>query len=295
MARNMRAMKKSTQQKSSKVTVSVWRPVWSKLEKKLESACLNRDAYISALVDREVDHLQDEMPIANSESARQFINKQLRALINLDSTPLSIALAPEVAAKLNKACAEKRIVRDAFFNRLFLFLAFGPRMAGLLLFRLLWVDHEKAKPERWTNLVWSQLKHDGPFFDNVFEPFAGHQDPLWPVRACFELLEQQEGAEYVDWTDAESGKSVKMAKWVPDNLLHLPYRFYTLPLTDRDLRKSTNASARPALRGGKSNEDPEVSYHNLYGLNCYIPNFLVPGHADKKAAQTAVDDLLADL
>lgn len=291
-ARKMRGMKKPITRKSSKITVSVWRPVWSKLEKKLDAACLNRDAYLSALVDREVGHLQDEMPIANSEEARQFINKQLRVLIHLDTTPLSIALSPDVAARLNAVCEEKRVVRDAFFNRLFLFLAFGPRIAGLLLFRLLWLDQEQAKPERWTNMVWSEYKHDGPFFENVFEPFVAHQDPLWPIRACFELIEDQDKPDYTDWTDPESGKAVKMAKWVPDTLLHLPYRFYTVPLTDRDLRKETKAAARPAVRGKPGKAESEVAYHNLYGLNCYLPNFMVPGHLDKKAAQAAVDNLL---
>jgi hypothetical protein len=223
----MRDMKKPAPRKSSKITVSAWRPVWSKLEKKLETACLNRDAYLSALVSSELDHLQVEMPIANSDEAQRFINKQLRALINHDATPLSIALSPEVALKLNAICSEKRIVRDAFFNRLFLFLAFGPRMAGLLLFRLLWVD-EKAKPEQWTKMVWSEYKHDGPFFENVFEPFLAHREPLWPIRACFELIEEQDRPDYVDWKDPESGKSLKMAKWVPDSLLHLPYRFYRI-------------------------------------------------------------------
>jgi len=287
-------MNKHTPRKSSKITVSVWRPVWSRLEKKLESACLNRDAYISSLVSRELDHLKDEMPIANSEEAERFINKQLRALITHDATPLSIALSPAVANRLNTICEEKRIVRDSFFNRLFLFLAVGPQVTGQLLFDLLWTE-EKAKPDQWTKFVWSECKHDGPFFDNVFDPFGGLQDPLWPIRACFELIEEQDKPEYVDWTDPKSGTSVRMAKWVPDNLLHLPSRFYTAPLIDYGLRKSPGASARPPIRNRPGKTAPEATYHNLYGLNCYLPNFQVPGHPDWKAAQAATDFLLADL
>jgi len=290
----MRDMTKSTVRKSSKITVSGWRPVWSRLEKKLESACLNRDAYLSALVNREIDHLQEEMPIANSEEAARFINKQLRALINHDATPLSFALSPQVALKLNSVCEEKRIVRDAFFNRLFLFLAFGPEMTGKLLFRLLWLD-ENAKDNQWTKYVWKEWQHDGPFFENVFEPFLAHQDPLWPIRACFEQIEHEDKPKYVDWVDPETGKSVKMATWVPEELLHLPYRFYTAPLTDQDLRKSTGTAKHPVARGKPNDAVPQVAYHNLYGLNCYLPNFLVPGHPDWKTAQSATDVLLAEL
>jgi len=288
-------MKTSKARKTSKITVSIWRPVWSRLEKKLDAACLNRDAYISSLVNRELDYLEEEMAVANSEVAQKFINKQLRALINQDTSPLSIALSPDVAAKLDRVCTEKRIVRDAFFNRIALFLGFGPHLAGLLLFRGLWIDYDKANPEDWTKLVWREYKHDGPFFENVFDPFLAHQDPLWPIRACFELIEDQEKPEYVDWIDPETKKTVKMVKWVPDHLLHLPQRFYTAILTDQDLRKSANAPARPAGRGKPGRTEADRAYHNLYGLNCYLPNFLVPGHPDQKASQASVDELLADL
>ena len=118
--------------KPAKITIQVWRPIWSKLEKKLEAACLRRDAYIGKLVEKELDYLEEEMPIANSEAAEKFIDSQFRAL--QDFTPLSIALKPETAARLVQVCSSKRIVRDSFFNRLFLFIAFGPQMAGKLLF-----------------------------------------------------------------------------------------------------------------------------------------------------------------
>jgi hypothetical protein len=286
---------KSSSTKASKITINTWRPVWSKLEKQLEDACLKRDAYIGSLIDCELEHLEDEMPIANSEAAQKFIDKQLRALLDQNSTPLSIALRPQTAANLERVCSAKRIVRDSFFNRLLLFLAFGPHMAGLLLFKGLWLDYEKGKPGDWTREVWTQYKHDGPFFENVFEPFTATRNPLWSIRACFELIEERDKPEYVDWTNPETNQTIKMAKWVPDHLLCLPYRFYTAVLTDHDLAKKSPAPARPAAQGVTKAPSAEHAYHNLYGLNCYLPNFHVRGHPEQLAAQEAVDDLLAEL
>jgi hypothetical protein len=276
---------------ASKITISVWSPVWSRLEKKLDAACLKRDAYIGTLINRELDYLEEEMPIANSEEAEQFIDKQLRALLQQNFTPLSIALQPEIAKKLEKVCAERRIVRDSLFNRLFLFLAFGPQMAGMLLFPGLVTEGDKGTASGWTNTVWSEYKHEGPFSENVFEPFLANQDPLWPIRACFDIIEERDHPDYVDWTDPESRRVVKMVKWVPDHVLCLPYRFYTAVLTDHDLRKTASAPARHAAQGQTGNKEADRAYHNLYGLNCYLPNFHVPRHPDQKA----VEELLLDL
>src|SRR6266540_198985 len=281
--------------KASKITISVWRPVWSKLEKKLDEGCLKRDAYIGTLINRELDYLEQEMPIANSEDAESFIGKQLRALLDQNFTPLSIALQPEVAKKLEKVCAEKRIVRDSFFNRLFLFLAFGPDMAGMLLFRGMWIDHDNSKPRDWTKDIWSEYKHDGPFFENVFDPFLANQDPLWPIRACFELIEERDRPEYVDWIDPETKRVVKMAKWVPDQLMCLPYRFYTAVLTDHDLRKAVKAPVRHAAQAQAGDQEADRAFHNLYGLNCYLPNFHVLGHPDQKAVKESVEELMLSL
>lgn len=281
--------------KASKITISVWQPVWSKLEKQLETGCLKRDAYIGALINRELDYLEKEMPIPNSEAAENFIEKQIRALLEQNFTPLSIALQPEVAQKLEKVCVGRRIVRDAFFNRLFLFLAFGPQIAGKLLFRGMDAESEKWTSTSWTRSVWSEYKFEGPFFWNVFDPFRANQDPLWAVRACFELIEERDRPEYVDWIDPRTKQIVKMAKLVPGHVLQLPYRFYTAVLTDQDLPKTAKNPTRHAAQGKGGRQNEERAYHNLYGLNCYLPNFHVPGQPDKKAVEKATDDLLENI
>ena len=275
--------------KPAKITIQVWRPIWSKLEKKLEAACLRRDAYIGKLVEKELDYLEEEMPIANSEAAEKFIDSQFRAL--QDFTPLSIALKPETAARLVQVCSSKRIVRDSFFNRLFLFIAFGPQMAGKLLFLGIDDGIGEWRATNWTRIVWSERKHDGPFFDNVFDPFQAVEDPIWPIRACIDEINSKDTPECVDWLDPETKKTVQMVRTVPEHLLKLPYRFYTAVLTDHALRKAASTPRLPTAKGNDQSGTGAHAYHNLYGLNCYLPNHHVKGHPDQKA----VEDLLSDL
>src|SRR5688500_8591236 len=94
--------------RTSKITINAWRPVWSRLEKQLDEACLKRDAYIGSVIDCELEYLEQEMPIANSEASQKFIDRQLRALLHQNSTPLSIALQPRTKEALERVCTSKR-------------------------------------------------------------------------------------------------------------------------------------------------------------------------------------------
>lgn len=276
----------------TKITINVWTPVWSKLEKIFQAACLRRDAYIAALIERELPELEREVAVANSEKARQFIERQLRALLENHSTPLSIALPLETARKLDALCKDRGIVRDAFFNRLFLFLGYGPEMAGKLLFSDFSLG-EDSSPTAWTRAVWSEYQHEDAFFQGVFSPLTAHLDPIWAIRACFELVDEQERSGYVEVQDPRTKRKVVMMKWVPDNLLCLPNRFYTVVLTDHDLLKKVDPDAVRQSTAKRSS--PELAFHNLYGLNCYMPNFLIPGHPEQRAAQKATLEALEEL
>jgi len=283
--------KTKSDQKLTKITVTIWAPVWRKLEQALQKACLKRDAYIAALIERELLELEREVAVPNSEKARQFIERQLRALLESNATPLSISLPPETARKLDAICKDRRIVRDAFLNRLFLFLGHGPEMAGRLLFSDFNLSMDPL-PTAWTNVVWDEYKHEGEFFSGVFSPLTAHLDPMWAVRTGFELIAEQEKSNYVTVKDPKTKRTVVMMKWVPEHLLCLPNRFYTAVLTDHHLLKTTDPSA--SGRGARASAS-QRSFHNLYGLNCYMPNFLVPGHPEQKSAQKATEELLADL
>lgn len=274
--------------KTTKITINVWRPVWSRLEAKIAKACLKRDAYLNALIDREIDRLDAEVSISNSEIARKYISQQLRSLS--DFTPLSIALDRKTVDKIDDVCSRKRIVRDSFFNRLFLFLAIDPQRTGALLFSG-WPDDDLTA---WTRQVWSECKHDGPFFESVFDPFSALEDPLWPIRSGLDLIAHDEQAKYVDWPDPESGEVVKMARDWTGQFFVLPRHFYTVVLTDSQLAKRPNKSAINLTAPAKPGDHSPVQFHNLYGLNCYLPNHYVPTHPDGKALQNAIDSFISD-
>ena len=121
---------------------------------------------------------------------KQGVENTTAALIGMIPEGLyllvSIALAPELANRLHNICTRKRIVRDAFFNRLFLLLAAGPKTID----RLFFPDEPK-----WRTAVWSEFTHAGPFFENGFYPLEAPVDPFWAIRAGLEMFNEGAGAE----------------------------------------------------------------------------------------------------
>ena len=170
-------------------------------------------------------------------------------------------------------------------------IALSPQLPGTLFF-LGWPNET---PNSWTKEVWSACKHDGPFFENVFNPFAALEDPLWPIRSALDLIEREDKPEYVERTDPESGQIAPMVRGLTGQFFELPKRFYTIVLTDHQLRKASSKSAMRGATRTEPGDDQPIQFHNLYGLNCYLPNHYVPAHPDGIAFIKTVDDFLGDL
>jgi hypothetical protein len=166
-----------------KISVKIWRPIIDKLDAKLDAACLRRDAYLAKLLATELHHLDAEVSLPNSPAAHDFTLERLDAC---DRKLVSIALAPALAGRLAAICTRKRIVRDAFFNRIFLLLAVSPKTIDTLFF---------PDEPKWRTAVWSEFKHDGPFFESGFYPLEAPVDPFWAIRAGLELFNDGAGAE----------------------------------------------------------------------------------------------------
>ena len=49
-----------------KIAVKIWQPVMDKLDKKIDAACLRRDAYISKVLAIEVEYIDEEVTEPNS-------------------------------------------------------------------------------------------------------------------------------------------------------------------------------------------------------------------------------------
>ncbi len=137
--------------------MKLWRPLIEKFDEKMDEACLRRDAYLGKLLQSEIERLDREVPIPNSKASYDYVFKKLD---QFDRKLVSLALPAELSRRINEVCAEKRIVRDAFFNRLFLLLSVSPKVIDRLFFRF--------RDSEWRSIVWSECKHDGPFSRAAF-------------------------------------------------------------------------------------------------------------------------------
>lgn len=241
-----------------KTSVKVWRPIIEKLDDQMESACLRRDAYINRLLEQELPRLNQEVSIPNSPEAQMQIATRLD---HLDRKPLSLAIRRDLLDELNAMCASKRIVRDAFFNRLFLALVVGPKFISRLFF---------DGSDEWQMRVWEECRSDGVFFERGFSQLDQAIDPFWAIREGISLYGPS--GEAVIQVDSATGFEVTVVKNPMDGEIQPLDSFYTTAWDQNTL--------------------PKV---DLFGMNTYVPNSQVPGHPAAEARIALLDELLADL
>lgn len=249
-------MATKTTKTTPKISVKIWKPVLEKLDKKLDAACLRRDAYLGKLLESEIDYLDQEVSIPNSQASYDYVSGQLELL---DRKLVSLALPPTLTARLNEICKRKLIVRDAFFNRLFLILAASPSAIDRLFF-------SGIGPE-WRADVWREWKQDGSFFQNGFYPLEASVDPFWAIRAGIDIYADQ--SELVQHVDPTNGKVIRVkcefeAVCPADSL-------YTTALPKKLLSQ------------------------NLVGMSCFMPDWQIPGHDAQTQMQKTLDELLGEL
>jgi hypothetical protein len=241
-----------------KTTVKIWTPLIDKLEQKVAKACLRRDAYLARVLAVEIPCLDAEVCLPNSAESHAFVAAQLDTL---DRKPVSLLLPPDLTKSLNAVCKQKRIVRDAFFNRLFLLLAASPRVIDRLLFGF-------DPSWNWRQEVWTEYKHDGPFFESVIYPLEQVIDPFWAIRVAFGLSSDEAGLE--EYLEPESGKAVRVRRDIAGVPVP-PDAIYTTVFRQ------------------------VVQHNSLVGLNCYLSDADIPGHAAQAKKKAALDNLLAEL
>lgn len=240
-----------------KISIKIWRPIIDKLDEKMDLACLRRDAYLNKVLGVELNALDEEVSIPNSQASYNYV---LDRLNQLDRKLVSLALPSELIARLNEICSRKRIVRDAFFNRLFLLLAASPKVVDALLFGDIGSE--------WRREVWSENKHDGPFFQNGFYPLEPMIDPFWAVRSGLAMCATDAGLE--NYIEPTSGKTIQIT---------------------RDI----TGAAVPADSLYTTIFDKKVLGNDLLGLSCYMPDSRVPGQKAEQEHRAKLDELFADL
>jgi hypothetical protein len=240
-----------------KISVKIWRPIIDKLDVKIATACLRRDAYLIKVLEVELDWLDQEVSIPNSPESYDYV---FECLDRLDRKLVSLALPSELTARLNEICKRKRIVRDAFFNRVFLLLAASPRVIDALLFG--------SVADQWRTTVWSENKHDGPFFQNGFYPLEPTIDPFWALRNGLEMYAEDEGLE--DYLEPTSGNTIRV-------------------------KRDFTGAVSPADSLYTTVFEQKVRDNDLIGLSCFLPDWRIPGHEAEEEHRTKLDELLADL
>lgn len=254
----------------TKITAKIWRQTIEKLENKLDAACLRRDSYLSRVLDVELPRLDCEICLRNSPDANRFVAGHLESLG--ERKLVTFSLDPDVAERLNEICGRKLIVRDAFLNRVLLLLAASPKLINSLFFKCLGMDlhtfildrQETGSPaETRSSIVWGDRGNLSAIY-----PLEPSIDPFWAIRVG---IEESESVDLVDFTDPLSGSVVKVQEAVGDGNFMLPGGIYSSLFHDKQFKDL-----------------------DLYGLNCYVPDWLIPGHEAERRTQKQLDELFGD-
>ena len=106
--------------KQTKITVKVYEPLLKSFNKKLETCFIKRDAFLNHMIKSEVRNLaSDTKGLQLSNPARRYISGELK---RLGTKTINVVVDKDTAETLNLTIKETNMVRDAFINRLILFL-----------------------------------------------------------------------------------------------------------------------------------------------------------------------------
>jgi hypothetical protein len=238
-----------------KISVKIWKPIIENLDAKLETACLRRDAYLRKVLEIEVERLDEYVSIPNSQASYNYI---AATLDQFDRKLVSLSLPKELTSRLNEICARKRIVRDAFFNRLFLLLVASPEFLDRLL----------DLPEDWRREIWSDYKSDLSFYKNGFYPLDAEIDPLEMIHFGFELANEKRKIE--DYFEPTLGETIKIRRSIHGQ----PEPIDSLYSTDFHRRSEKN---------------------KLEGMNCYLPDWKIPEHSAESEYKKKSIEVLKNL
>lgn len=144
----------------TKITVRIYTSLLRSFDKDIQSSFFKRDAFLNHILKNETAHLAEDLNGKRlSSKGRRYISGELK---RLDTTPVNLVVEKATAEALNAVVEEANIVRDAFVNRVLLYL----RSSSALLRYL-------DLPEFIT----------GSEFENYVEPM-----PTSPMRAIEAIL-----------------------------------------------------------------------------------------------------------
>jgi hypothetical protein len=261
-------MKVKKEDTHKKISTRIWSLLLTSLETKIERACLRRDPYLERVLTIELDYLDQEIPIANSPAAHRFIAERLDALPH-SRKMVTLTLRRELIEKLDDICRRKNIVRDAFFNRLFFLLVAGRNNLDMVFTQL---DSE------WRQEIWEDHRNEGSIYNYVFNPLEAEVNPFWALRTALEIYWEQSG-HLLKKTTLQSGQSIALVEDMP-GAFRPAASIYTTTMDDKIFRN-------------------KGEYIDLYGLNCYLADWEIPGtqeeESHKKYQKQCLESFLNEL
>jgi hypothetical protein len=104
----------------TKMTIKVYSPLWETFNAQIGALPVSRDQFLNCVLRRELPLLAEAM---NGKRLSRRANRWIsNGLMRLGTRAINIGLDREVAHSLNRIVKESHMVRDAFFNRLIVFL-----------------------------------------------------------------------------------------------------------------------------------------------------------------------------
>jgi hypothetical protein len=105
----------------TKMTIKIYTPLWKLFNEQIKRMPISRDHFLNMTLKAETKRLSEAMNGRRlSTRANRFISDSLMSLKTI--TTVNIGLDRDVSSDLNAIVKNSHMVRDAFFNRLILFL-----------------------------------------------------------------------------------------------------------------------------------------------------------------------------
>ena len=116
--------------KTTKITVKIYEPLLKSFDHQLDEVFIKRDAFLNAIIKAELKNLASDMEgKVLSSKARRYISGELK---RMGTAQINIVVDKSVVEELNAIVAKSNMVRDAFFNRLILFLRSSDQLLSYL-------------------------------------------------------------------------------------------------------------------------------------------------------------------
>lgn len=105
---------------TTKITFKIYEPLLAEFDKRIRAAFIKRDAFLNHMLKTETRSLSDELGgRILSAKARRYISRELQ---RLGTKTINVVVDKSTAADLNETVKRHNLVRDAFLNRLIMFL-----------------------------------------------------------------------------------------------------------------------------------------------------------------------------